>query len=61
MPERLLYDIDEARERAGGVSRSTFYGLVRSGQISTVKIGARTLVAADELDRFVTELTGRQR
>jgi excisionase family DNA binding protein len=59
--ERLLYPVDEARERAGGMSRSTFYGLVRSGRISTVKVGSRTLVAADELERFVTSLTGTQR
>lgn len=59
--ERLLYPIDEARERAGGMSRSTFYGMIRAGQINTVKVGTRTLVAADELNRFVTNLTGTQR
>lgn len=43
------------------MSRSTFYAMIRSGRINTVKVGSRTLVAADELDRFVANLTETQR
>lgn len=52
---RLLHPTAEAAALIG-VGRSTLYELVKSGEIKTVKIGRRTLIADDELQRFVASL-----
>ncbi len=36
-----------------GISRSTAYELVASGELRSIKVGARRLVPVDELDGFV--------
>lgn len=54
--KRRLYPLMEAAEQLG-VGRSTIYELIGSGQIEVVKIGRRTLVPADSLDRYVDRLT----
>lgn len=38
------------------VSRRTVYGLIYSGALDSVKIGAARRVAADALDRYVDSL-----
>ena len=53
---RLLHTIPDAAETLG-IGRSTLYNLISSGQITAVKIGRRTLVAQDELERYVRSLT----
>lgn len=53
---RLLHPIPEALTLLG-IGRSTFFELVAAGEIRPVKIGRRTLVPHDELERFVRELT----
>ena len=58
MKDRLLYPIDEACEMLGGLSRSTIYAMIRSGQINAVKVGARSFITADELDEFICSLDG---
>lgn len=52
---RLLHPIADAGEILG-VSRSTLYSLIKNGEIETVKIGSRTLIAHDELERYVQTL-----
>lgn len=52
---RLLHPIPDAAVVLG-IGRSTLYELIAAGQIKTVKIGRRTLVAQDELERYVREL-----
>lgn len=54
--ERLLYPIPEARERLGNIGHSTFYELKAEGKIATVKIGRRTFVTHDELERYIASL-----
>ena len=56
---RMLYPINDA---AGvlGIGRSTLYELIASGSIRTLKIGRRTLIAHDELERYVRRLTDRE-
>ena len=56
----LLYNEIDARMALGGLGRSKFYELVSSGAIRPTKIGRRTFVAADELERFVAALADRQ-
>ncbi len=42
----------------GGISRSTLYEKIASGEIAAVKVGRRTYIAHDELERYVRVLTG---
>jgi len=49
---QLLHSIDDAATRLG-VSVSTIWRLIRSGQLRTVKILGRTLVPESELRRLV--------
>jgi excisionase family DNA binding protein len=51
--ERRLISVAEATEWLGGISPSTFYALVKEGELSLVKIGRRSFVRAEELDDFV--------
>jgi excisionase family DNA binding protein len=52
---RLLHTIPDAGEQLG-IGRSTLYELLAAGVIQTVKIGRRTLIAHDELVRYVDRL-----
>jgi excisionase family DNA binding protein len=52
---RLLYPIPDAQAQLG-IGRSTVYELIASGALQTVKIGRRTLIAHDELARYVDKL-----
>ncbi|RIK16416.1 MAG: ethanolamine utilization protein EutA [Acidobacteria bacterium] len=52
---RLLHPIPDAATVLG-IGRSTLYELIAAGKIRTVKIGRRTLIAQDELERYVREL-----
>jgi excisionase family DNA binding protein len=66
---RHLMPVNEARHQLGGISATTFYALVKEGELSLVKIGRRSFVQAEELDDFVrrkrydpsgqTEVAGR--
>lgn len=50
---RHLIPLNEARRQLGGISRSTFYALVKEGELSLVKIGSRSFIQAEDLDDFV--------
>ena len=52
---RLLYPVAEAGDKLG-IGRSTLYELIAAGTIRTVKIGRRTLIAHDELERYISGL-----
>lgn len=52
---RLLHTIPDALDQLG-IGRSTLYELMASGEIPTVKIGSRTLIAHDDLESFVERL-----
>jgi len=56
---RLLHPVQEAAEVLGGMSRSTLYEKIASGEIAAVKVGRRTYIAHDELERYVRALTER--
>jgi excisionase family DNA binding protein len=55
---RHLTPVKEARQQLGGISRTTFYALVKDGELSLVKIGCRSFVQAEELDDFLTRTWG---
>jgi excisionase family DNA binding protein len=50
---RHLMPVTEARQQLGGISRSTFYALVKEGDLPLVKIGSRSFVQAEDLDDFI--------
>jgi excisionase family DNA binding protein len=50
-----LKDIAEALQTLS-VGRTKFYSELNSGKIRAVKIGRRTYVASEELDRYVRDL-----
>jgi len=54
--DRLLHDLPETGHILGNTGRSTLYELIGKGQIKTVKIGRRTFVPHDELERYVATL-----
>ena len=53
---RLLYDIPESRAALGNIGNSKFYEIVSAGDIQLVKIGQRSFVEPDELERYVISL-----
>jgi hypothetical protein len=57
-PERLLYPYEEARERLGGIGRSTLYKLVERGDLVNVKIGRHSFITGDSISTFVAHLAG---
>jgi excisionase family DNA binding protein len=50
--ERLSFGMGEAA-RIVGISQATLYRLVKQGELSTVKVGSRTLVTRAELERLL--------
>ena len=50
---RHLMPVKDVRQQLGGISPTTFYALVKEGELSLVKIGRRSFVHAEELDDFL--------
>jgi hypothetical protein len=48
----LLYSVDDARRALGGMGRSWLYEQIKSGRLRTVKLGARTMIPASEIQRL---------
>jgi excisionase family DNA binding protein len=51
-----LHDENATRQRLGGIGRSTFYGLIGSGQLRSVKIGKRRLVPEQAIREYIAQL-----
>ena len=54
MTSRMGYSIREAAQQLG-LSRTHLYALHRQGRITFTKIGRRTTVTHDELQRFLNQ------
>jgi excisionase family DNA binding protein len=52
-PSKIAYTIKETTA-AIGLSRSTIYKLIASGELQTIRIGKRRLIRAEALNRLVT-------
>jgi excisionase family DNA binding protein len=59
MSERIAYRVHEAADLIG-ISRAKLYQLVAAGDLATFKIGAATLIRADELRAFIDRLSHRR-
>lgn len=53
---RTALSVTEAAEELG-VSRATLYGLIRSGDLPSMKIGARQLISRDALREWMAAQT----
>lgn len=51
-----LLTVEQAAEQLGGVSRSTLYQLLRSGELASVKIGRRRLIPTEAIADYVHDL-----
>jgi excisionase family DNA binding protein len=52
MTTKISYNIKEATA-ACGISRTTIYGLIKAGELTPVKIGARTLIRHADLEALI--------
>lgn len=59
-PHRLLYPLNEAAALLG-VGRTTLYELIRRRELPTTKIGRKSLIHTDDLDRYAEQLKERSR
>ncbi len=50
--ERHGYNVSEAA-RIIGVGRTTMHKMIREGHIRRTKIGSRTIISRDEIDRLL--------
>lgn len=55
MSEKISYRIAEA-VTVTGVSRTALYRALKAGELAAIKRGATTLIAADELRRWIGAL-----
>jgi len=53
--EKMAFSVDEAAMRAG-IGRDKIYGYIKAGQLNAIKAGRRTLVTADALRQFLSNL-----
>ncbi|MDH6410052.1 putative DNA-binding transcriptional regulator AlpA [Aurantimicrobium minutum] len=53
---RKLHPIQEAMILLGGISRTTFYSLAKTGRIQIVKIGSRSFVTQSSIEVFIEQL-----
>jgi excisionase family DNA binding protein len=54
IPARNLYSPSEA-EQLLGVSHATIYRLLRDGKLTAIKIGSRTGITAESIERLCAE------
>ncbi len=57
--DKLVYSVNEAAELLS-IGRTLAYCLIRSGELRTLKIGHRRLVARADLDDYIARLRSRE-
>lgn len=53
---RRLLDVDQVRDRLGGISRTVVYDLMKQGHIKRVKIGRSTRIDEASVNNYVARL-----
>lgn len=56
---KLAYTVEEGR-RALGIGRTSFYSLIKTGELQSFKLCGRTLVAADSLMALISRARNHQ-
>lgn len=51
----LLYSINGACSALGGMGRTWLYEQIKAGRVRTVKLGARTMIPAAEIEALIAE------
>ena len=51
MSRSQLHSINESRARLGNIGRDAIYGLLNSGQLNGKKIGRRTFITDESLEK----------
>lgn len=51
-----LYSIPETRNRLGGTGRSTVYELIAHKRLDAVKVGRRTMITEESIERYIDGL-----
>lgn len=54
----MLYSVNDACAALGGMGRTWLYDQIKAGRIRPVKLGARTLIPASEIERMVSDAMG---
>jgi excisionase family DNA binding protein len=52
--QRRLYPVQEAADLLG-MHRTSLYNRAREGRLTLLRIGGRTYVAADEIERYIRD------
>jgi excisionase family DNA binding protein len=60
IPPKMAYRVKEVRNLLG-ISNSTFYNMVRQGDLKVVKMGKMTLVLAKDLNEWLEKLSPQSR
>ena len=55
--QRILYPAAECRELLGGMGKTFFYELLKQNQLELVKLGRRSYVTAESIDRLIRRRT----
>lgn len=51
-----LYSVCDAAQQLGGIGRTTVYELAKRGEIEFIKIGSRSFVSDESLNRYLATL-----
>jgi len=57
---RVAFTVEEARQKLG-ISRGLLYKLAKAGDLTLIKLGARSLILASELERLLAARTAAAR
>jgi len=60
LPEAMFVGVPEA-QAVLGLSRSSIYQLLNSGELRSARVGSRRLIPVVELDRFTESLIAQSR
>jgi|TARA_R100000781_G_scaffold11729_1_gene10618 excisionase family DNA binding protein len=52
--DRLLLSVNDAM-RTMSISRRTFYGLINSGELESLKIGRKRLIPKNSIEKYIHE------
>jgi excisionase family DNA binding protein len=61
IPRRAAYPVPEVAVLLGGVTERYVWTLLSRNELTSVKVGGRRLVPADDLDAFIEKLREQER
>ena len=55
-----LLSLPDVQARLGGIGRTSLFGLLRTGELQSVRIGRRTMVPESEVHAFIDRKVAEQ-